>query len=155
MHTHNRLSHALVIPVALQLRATLVLIACARLPGRQIETPVSLWQLPPVDPVPRTSPPRTILQVEFANVILLNKADLIPAEEMDKVEGFVRVLNPTADIKRTVSSEVGLAEIMGTGQFDLDAMSQSAGWVQQVRTSGFSQTSFGLQASERRLWCRK
>ncbi|CAM9257195.1 unnamed protein product, partial [Hapterophycus canaliculatus] len=75
---------------------------------------------------------RTIadLLVEFANVVLLNKADLATAADIATLEALVRRLNPAARILRTVSSEVGLAEVLGTGAFDLDEATQAAGWIQ-------------------------
>ncbi|CBJ27665.1 cobalamin synthesis protein, P47K [Ectocarpus siliculosus] len=68
-------------------------------------------------------------QVEFANVILLNKSDLATEEDMAALEGLVRRLNPTARVERTVSSAVGLAEVLGTGEFDLEEASKAAGWL--------------------------
>lgn len=72
-----------------------------------------------------------IHQVEFANVILLNKADLVSsAEDIDTIEEVVRRLNPASRVIRTVSSTVSLAEVMGTGEFNLEETSQAAGWLQ-------------------------
>ncbi|CAB1100734.1 unnamed protein product [Ectocarpus sp. CCAP 1310/34] len=67
--------------------------------------------------------------VEFANVILLNKSDLATEEDMAALEGLVRRLNPTARVERTVSSAVGLTEVLGTGEFDLEEASKAAGWL--------------------------
>ncbi len=66
----------------------------------------------------------------MANVILLNKADLATESDMMTLERVVRRLNPAARVTRTVSSDVGLAEVLGTGEFDLDEASQAAGWLQ-------------------------
>lgn len=69
--------------------------------------------------------------MEFANVILLNKADLVSsAEDIDTIEEVVRRLNPASRVIRTVSSTVSLAEVMGTGEFNLEETSQAAGWLQ-------------------------
>lgn len=81
---------------------------------------------------------RTFLQVEFANVILLNKADLAQEGDMATLEALVRRLNPAARIVRTVSSNVGLAEVLGTGEFNLEEASQAAGWVQVNHRQHFS-----------------
>eukprot|EP00903_Cladosiphon_okamuranus_P014092 g13098.t1 len=80
----------------------------------------------------RTIADLLITQVEFANVILLNKADLAAEADLVSLEAVVRKLNPAAKVVRTVSSDVGLAEILGTGVFDLDEASQAAGWVQAL-----------------------
>lgn len=68
--------------------------------------------------------------MEFANIILLNKADMAGEAEMGTLEALVRRLNPVARIVRTISSDVGLADVLGTGTFDLEAASRAAGWVQ-------------------------
>lgn len=75
----------------------------------------------------------TLLQVEFANVILLNKADLVTEADLVELESVVRRLNSAARVVRTVSSDVDLAEVLGTGEFDLDEVSQAAGWLQVHR----------------------
>lgn len=62
-------------------------------------------------------------------MILLNKSDLAEEADLVTLEAVVRQLNPAARVMRTVSSDVGLAEVMGTGEFDLDEASQAAGWV--------------------------
>lgn len=63
-------------------------------------------------------------------MILLNKADLASEADLTALEAVVRSLNPAARVVRTVSSDLGLAEVLGTGEFDLDEASQAAGWVQ-------------------------
>ena len=63
-------------------------------------------------------------------MILLNKADLVEGEEIASLEEVVRRLNPFARVLRTTSSEVALADVLGTGAFDLDEASQAAGWLQ-------------------------
>ncbi|CAN0076033.1 unnamed protein product [Scytosiphon promiscuus] len=80
----------------------------------------------------RTIADLLVSQVEFANVILLNKADLATPADMATLEALVRRLNPAARIVRTVSSDVGLSEVLGTGEFDLDEASQAAGWLQAL-----------------------
>lgn len=74
--------------------------------------------------------------MEFANVILLNKADLASEDDMATLEALVRRLNPAARVTRTVSSDVGLDAVLGTGEFDFEEASQAAGWVQVRRKFG-------------------
>lgn len=62
-------------------------------------------------------------------MILLNKSDLATEADMAALEGLVRRLNPTARVERTVSSAVGLTEVLGTGEFDLEEASKAAGWL--------------------------
>ncbi|ORX35860.1 putative cobalamin synthesis protein [Kockovaella imperatae] len=72
-------------------------------------------------------------QIEFANVILLNKTDAVPSKEVNNVEALVRKLNPDARIFRTQYSSVPLQEILNTGTFDFAKASFSAGWLQSLR----------------------
>ncbi len=59
-------------------------------------------------------------QVEFANVILLNKIDLVTVPELKVVKAIIRGLNAKAKIIETNQSQVSLDQIMDTGMFDLD-----------------------------------
>lgn len=58
-------------------------------------------------------------QIAFADVIVLNKTDLVTPEELAKVEALVRAINPTARIHRTSRSAVDLTEVLDRGAFDL------------------------------------
>lgn len=60
-------------------------------------------------------------QVAFADIILINKTDLVSADEIAKVEQQLRGLNPIARIYQTEFSVVDLSLILGTGAFDLEA----------------------------------
>jgi len=59
-------------------------------------------------------------QVAFADVILLNKLDLVTADEVEELEGRIRQMNPTAKIVRTTNSVVGMDQILNVGGFSLD-----------------------------------
>ena len=63
-------------------------------------------------------------QVEFANVILLNKADLCDPTELLELEAFLRSLNPDARLIRTSQCQVATEEILNTRLFDLDQASR-------------------------------
>ena len=71
-------------------------------------------------------------QVEFANVILLNKADLVTEEQMGLLEKTLYKLNPTAKIIRTTNSKVDPKEILNTGLFDYEEAEQAAGWQKEL-----------------------
>ena len=58
-------------------------------------------------------------QIEFANVILLNKTDLVSAAEIKTVEAIIRGLNVKAKVIKTTLSQVDLQEVMDTGLFDM------------------------------------
>src|SRR6056297_946405 len=72
-------------------------------------------------------------QIEFCDVLLLNKCDLVPDEELDEIEAVLRTLQPRAKIIRTEHGRVDPAEILGTGRFDFDEASQSAGWKHELQ----------------------
>ncbi|MDA0691755.1 MAG: GTP-binding protein [Nitrospinae bacterium] len=61
-------------------------------------------------------------QIAFSNVILLNKIDLVSAEELKKVESRIRSINPTARIIPTQNAAVPLDAILNTGGFDLETV---------------------------------
>jgi len=58
-------------------------------------------------------------QIAFADVVVLNKTDLVTQEELAKVEATVRAINPAAKIHRTQRSGVALDEVLDRGAFDL------------------------------------
>ena len=58
-------------------------------------------------------------QIAFADVIVLNKTDLVTPEELDEVEGRIRAINKFATIHRTQKSAVAIADVLDRGAFDL------------------------------------
>ena len=58
-------------------------------------------------------------QIAFADVVLLNKTDLVSPEELAKIEATVRAINPHAIIHRTVRADIDLARVLDQGAFDL------------------------------------
>ncbi len=59
-------------------------------------------------------------QIAFADIVLLNKTDLVSPEELKRIEAHVRKLNPFAKIHHTVRSGIGLDKILDMGAFDLN-----------------------------------
>jgi G3E family GTPase len=59
-------------------------------------------------------------QIAFADVILINKTDLVTAEELGEVEGRIRGINPYAKVHRTQRAQIPLDEVLGRNAFDLD-----------------------------------
>lgn len=72
-------------------------------------------------------------QVEFADVVVINKVDLAPADDVERIEALVGALNPRARILRATRSEVPLREVLETGRFDLEVAAQSPGWLATMR----------------------
>ncbi len=71
-------------------------------------------------------------QVEFADVILLNKTDLVSEQAVATVETVVRRLNPTARIERTAHGIVALETVLDTGLFDPELAAQAPGWDEEI-----------------------
>jgi G3E family GTPase len=59
-------------------------------------------------------------QIAFADVILVNKTDLVTPAELDEVEARIRAINPYARLHRTQRAQIPLHEILGRNAFDLD-----------------------------------
>ncbi|WP_018938332.1 MULTISPECIES: zinc metallochaperone GTPase ZigA [unclassified Thioalkalivibrio] len=71
-------------------------------------------------------------QIEFADVIILNKMDRASADQVDTVRGVVRALNREAKVIETTHGKVSPQQLLGTGRFDFDRASQAAGWAQEM-----------------------
>ena len=71
-------------------------------------------------------------QIEFANIILLNKVDLVTTTELKTVKAIIRSLNAKAKIIETTLSEVELGEVMDTGLFNLEEAQEHSMWAQEL-----------------------
>ena len=71
-------------------------------------------------------------QVEFANVIILNKADLVTKETVGVLRSTIKKLNPNAKIIDSSFSKVDPKEILNTGLFNFEEAEQSAGWLEEL-----------------------
>ncbi|WP_404462604.1 GTP-binding protein [Sutcliffiella horikoshii] len=72
-------------------------------------------------------------QIEFCDVLILNKCDLVSEEELEKLEKVLKTLQPEATIIRTTNSNVSSSYILNTGKFDFDKASASAGWLKELQ----------------------
>ncbi|WP_419857940.1 zinc metallochaperone GTPase ZigA [Candidatus Palauibacter irciniicola] len=80
----------------------------------------------------RTVTDLLIDQVEFADVIVLNKLDLVAEDHAREVEAILRALNPGAEIHRATHGQVPLERVLDTGLFDYDKAESSAGWIREL-----------------------
>jgi len=71
-------------------------------------------------------------QIEFANVIVINKSDMVSKAELQQVCGMVRSLNPKARIIETSHGEVNPAAILNTGLYSLDESEAFPGWLDSL-----------------------
>ncbi|MEU1995904.1 GTP-binding protein [Nocardia gamkensis] len=71
-------------------------------------------------------------QVEFADVLLVNKTDLVGAAAAGAVEATVRRMNPRAHVLRTSNGVVDLAEVLDTGRYDPVVAAEVEGWAEEL-----------------------
>ncbi|MFB6224118.1 MAG: GTP-binding protein [Haloarcula sp.] len=74
-------------------------------------------------------------QIEFCDVLVLNKCDMVPDDPLESVAAAVRTLQPRATIHRTTYSEVDPSEVLGTSRFDFEAARRQQGWKQALADS--------------------
>ena len=73
-----------------------------------------------------------IQQIEFCNIVLLNKASEVTPEELGRIRAIVRTLQPKARIIECDYGRIELEEILDTGLFQFDEVAASAAWIQEV-----------------------
>ena len=73
-----------------------------------------------------------IQQIEFCNIVLLNKAAEVSADELGRVRSIVRTLQPKAEIIECNYGDVSFDKILNTNMFDFDKVATSAAWIQEV-----------------------
>ena len=79
-------------------------------------------------------------QVEFANVILLNKTDMVTEPDLRNLYDIINKLNPDARIIPTNHSKVNLQEVINTGLFDFEKAESSAGWIKELENEHIPET---------------
>ncbi|MGD7024166.1 GTP-binding protein [Rossellomorea vietnamensis] len=86
-------------------------------------------------------------QIEFADVILLNKTDLIEEEDSNKLTGILSKLNPHAKIYQTSHSQLSLDSVLNTHLFNFDRASQGAGWIKELNEEHIPETEeYGISS---------
>lgn len=73
-----------------------------------------------------------IQQIEFCNIVLLNKAAEVTPDELGRVRGIVRELQPKTEIIDCNFGDINLDKILNTHLFDFDSVATSATWIQEV-----------------------
>lgn len=71
-------------------------------------------------------------QIEFCDIIILNKTDLVSEDELSQLKRTIRTLQPEAEIIETVNAEVPLEKVLNTGRFDYEKAASSAGWLREL-----------------------
>ncbi|MBS7662676.1 GTP-binding protein [Pseudomonas lalucatii] len=86
-----------------------------------------------------------IEQVEFADVILISKTDLICSAEREELSAILRGLNTEAEILPMVMGQVPLAKVLDTGRFDFARAAQAPGWLKELRGEHVAETeAYGI-----------
>ena len=86
-------------------------------------------------------------QIEFANVIILNKTDLISNADLQLIQAVIRKLNPEAKQITSTFSKVNIKEVLDTGLFDFERSSQGAGWISELNTAHDPETEvYGISS---------
>lgn len=91
-------------------------------------------------------------QIEFCDVLVLNKVDLISEAQKEKLMAILRSLNPRARIVVSQFGQVPLSNILNTGLFDFEQAAQAPGWLKELRgehtpeTEEYGITSFVFRA---------
>ncbi|MBR4366172.1 MAG: GTP-binding protein, partial [Bacteroidaceae bacterium] len=73
-----------------------------------------------------------VQQIEFCNIVLLNKVSEVTEDEIERVKEIIRHLNPGAEIIDTDYAQVDLDRIVGTKAFDYERVAVSTGWVREL-----------------------
>jgi G3E family GTPase len=86
-------------------------------------------------------------QVEFADVLILNKTDLVTKKELRAVEGVLKRLNPDAKLLHSERGRVALKEVLNTKRFSLEKAQQSPGWLKELRGEHVPETEeYGISS---------
>ncbi|GHJ35172.1 GTP-binding protein [Streptomyces sp. TS71-3] len=87
-------------------------------------------------------------QIEFADVIVLNKLDLVDTESADRLGATLSRLNPAARIVPAVQGRVRAGDVLGTRLFDLERASQAPGWVMELNGDHVPETEeYGISST--------
>jgi G3E family GTPase len=86
-------------------------------------------------------------QIEFANVLVINKIDLVSEEELTHLEAVLHRLNPGAKIIRSIRGQIPGSDVLGTGRFDMESASRSAGWIRELENEHVPETeAYGISS---------
>ncbi|MFJ7974932.1 GTP-binding protein [Peribacillus sp. NPDC096379] len=86
-------------------------------------------------------------QIEFANVIVLNKVDLVAHSNIQELKAVLQKFNPQAQIIEGEYSKVPLDQVLNTGLFDFETSSQGAGWLKELNEEHIPETEeYGISS---------
>ncbi|WP_018015963.1 zinc metallochaperone GTPase ZigA [Teredinibacter turnerae] len=86
-------------------------------------------------------------QIEFADVILISKADLVSGAHLERTRAVLKTLNPGASIQTIINGQVPLGDVLGTGKFSFEQAQQAPGWLQEMRGEHVPETEeYGISS---------
>ncbi len=86
-------------------------------------------------------------QIEFANVIIINKIDLVTENQIKELSAIINKLNPEARIITTTASKVAPNQVLNTGLFDYEKAEASAGWLKELEGEHIPETEeYGISS---------
>lgn len=86
-------------------------------------------------------------QIEFADVIILNKTDLVTADELQKVKGMIRALNAGAQLVTSEHGRINLDAVLDTGRFNFERASKHESWLTEPRGTHTPETQeYGINS---------
>ena len=74
-----------------------------------------------------------VVQVEFADVILISKTDLVPPADIERLTAILKTLNTHAKIVPIAQGQVNVDQVLNTGLFDFERAQQAPGWLKEMR----------------------
>jgi G3E family GTPase len=93
-----------------------------------------------------------IEQIEFCDVLVISKTDLVAADDLNELQAILRTLNSTAQIYLADHGQIDIDKVLGTGLFDFEKAQQAPGWLKELRGEHQSESeeygisSFSFQA---------
>ncbi|CAK38429.1 uncharacterized protein An03g06730 [Aspergillus niger] len=88
-------------------------------------------------------------QIEFADVIIINKIDLVDKVAKEKIHTLIKLLNPAAKVMEAKYSKIDVREILGTGRFDFVKAASGAGWLRSLHEMSRLNTGNGDRVAPR------
>lgn len=111
------------------------------------EENLQMRQLALGDTDERTVADLLVEQVEFADVLVISKIDLLHPKEVARLTGMLRLLNPDAEIVHATFGDVPLEKVLNTGRFDFEKAAQAPGWLKEIRGEHVPETiEYGIKS---------
>ena len=86
-------------------------------------------------------------QIEFADVVVINKVDLVGDNHVERIRALIARLNPEARLLEASHGRVPLEEILNTGRFDFDRAARAPGWLKELRGEHLPETEeYGISS---------